>query len=311
MKRELISTSRLAEICGVSQGTVDRALHDRAGISPKTKERILRVAREYGYRPNLHARSMKGGRSMLIGVVVFDLDNEFFAELVSRIEQVCTALGYYTIIMLTKRDPKRERQCLDNLYRMSVDGIVLCPINDGEEYGNFLRSLEIPTVTVGNRIAGIPYAGIDNRAAMGDATRHLLERGYQRLIYVMPTLHPDRNSFAQTERLLGAREAADGASVDLEIVSLEEALSLPVPTEPTAFLCASDLYALRLYRRAERDGFGLMGFDNLGIIDTVQIKLNSVSQDLSATAEYAVQGLLSPEENLPVIPHALVLRDKP
>ena len=79
MKRNIISTARIAEICGVSQGTVDRALNDRKGINPKTKEKILSVAKEYGYRPNIHASCIAGGRSMLIGVVVFDLKNQYFS----------------------------------------------------------------------------------------------------------------------------------------------------------------------------------------------------------------------------------------
>ena len=61
MKKNSISTTQLAQICGVSQGTVDRALNNRKGINPKTKEKILAVANEYGYRPNIHARSMAGG----------------------------------------------------------------------------------------------------------------------------------------------------------------------------------------------------------------------------------------------------------
>lgn len=100
MKRNGISTTQLAKICGVSQGTVDRALNGRKGISPKTKEKILTTAQKYGYRPNIHARSIAGGKSMLMGVVVFDLENQYFSDILTAIE---------------------------NLYLMSVDGIVLCP----------------------------------------------------------------------------------------------------------------------------------------------------------------------------------------
>lgn len=79
MKRNGISTVQLAKICGVSQGTVDRALNDRVGISRETKEKILCAAREYKYRPNIHARSVASGKSMLVGIVVFDLKNQYFA----------------------------------------------------------------------------------------------------------------------------------------------------------------------------------------------------------------------------------------
>jgi len=77
-----ITTTQLARICGVSQGTVDRALHDRGDISPKTRDYILSVAREYDYVPRV--QNGTNTTSMLIGVVLFDLYNEFFSKLAMR-----------------------------------------------------------------------------------------------------------------------------------------------------------------------------------------------------------------------------------
>ena len=94
MNFDSISTTKLAKICGVSQGTVDRALNNRPGISPSTKEKILKAAKEYGYKPNIHARSMAGGKSQLIGVVVFDLKNQYFCNILTRLEGYCSTLGY-------------------------------------------------------------------------------------------------------------------------------------------------------------------------------------------------------------------------
>ena len=74
-----ITTTQLARICGVSQGTVDRALHNRSGINPETRARILEVAKEYDYRPNIQMGDR--ANSMLIGVVLFDLYNEYFSKL--------------------------------------------------------------------------------------------------------------------------------------------------------------------------------------------------------------------------------------
>ena len=78
MKRfSKITTTQLARICGVSQGTVDRALHNRGGINPKTRERILEIAKEYDYHPCIQVEGQSN--SMLIGVVLFDLYNEYFS----------------------------------------------------------------------------------------------------------------------------------------------------------------------------------------------------------------------------------------
>lgn len=182
MKRNGISTTQLAKICGVSQGTVDRALNGRTGISQKTKEKILTAAQEYGYRPNIHARSIAGGKSMLIGVVVFDLKNQYFSDILTAIEKECALKGYSTIAMFTGKDERKEIACIDNLYHMSVDGIVLCPINKGEEYENYLLSLNMPIVTIGNKLENIPYVGIDNVLSMCETVEYVISKEYDKLI---------------------------------------------------------------------------------------------------------------------------------
>ena len=116
--KDSISTNELARICGVSQGTVDRALNNRKGISEKTKQRILDIAKEYGYKPNIHARSIAGGKSMLIGVVVFDLANQYFSDMLMNIEKYCAGKSYSTVVMFTDKDPQKEIECIKHLYHM-------------------------------------------------------------------------------------------------------------------------------------------------------------------------------------------------
>lgn len=127
-----ITTEDIARICGVSRGTVDRALNNRPGISPKTKEKVLKVAKELGYRPNMIACSLAKGHTMSIGVVVFDLNNEFFAQLLNSIEIRARELGYFTYLVLTQKDPKVEKECLSHLVDRNVDGIILFSINKGD-----------------------------------------------------------------------------------------------------------------------------------------------------------------------------------
>ena len=114
MKSTRISTTKISEICGVSQGTVDRALNNRAGINKNTKEKILNVAKEYGYRPNIHARSIAGGKSHLIGVVIFDLKNQYFSDFLTQVEFYCNCLAHSTVVIFTDKNPQKEIQCLLN-----------------------------------------------------------------------------------------------------------------------------------------------------------------------------------------------------
>jgi len=307
MKPHSISTTQLAKICGVSQGTIDRALNDRPGINPETKARILAAAKSYGYRPNIHARSMAGGKSMLIGVVVFDLNNPYFSDILTSITNYCSKRGYSTVVMFTDRDPEQEIECIQNLYHMSVDGIVLSPVGLGEEYENFLLSLELPIVTIGNRLERFPYAGIDNRRAMQEVTRHVLAEGYDHLIYVKPNLRGS-NTFGQDARLSAFLHCMQKEQADYVITDLAGAEAALLPHRRNAFVCPSDILAIQLLRTAQTHQAGIIGFDNICLIDTLGLKLDSVSYDLQLTAERTVEYILNQTPLDTPIPHRIVQR---
>lgn len=302
MKR--ISTNQLAEICGVSQGTVDRALNDRPGISPATRDRILKAAREYGYRPNPHARAMAGGKSMLIGVVVFDLRNQYFSDLLTAVEECAAQRGYSIVVVMTDKDPQREIDCVQNLYHMDVDGILLCPVQQGEAYENFLTSLQIPIVTFGNRLGSFPHVGIDDAGAMCEVISFAKSRGYDRLICVKPELA--HNASAQLERLRAFEQAARDA--DTAVCDVHTAEAALRPNRKNAFICSTDLYAVRLLRTAQKHGAGVIGFDNLHMIDELGLVLDSVAYDVTAAARTAVECIIDGKPVSGHVPHAIVRR---
>lgn len=307
MKNAKISTTEIAKLCGVSQGTVDRALNNRKGISPKTKEKILNVAKEYGYRPNIHASSMAGGKSHLIGVVVFDLANQYFSDILINIESYCASLGYSTVVMFTDKDYKKEVECIQNLYHMSVDGIVLCPANCGEEYERFLLSLGIPVVTIGNKLNRIPYVGIDNALATKEALEGVLEKGYKKLIYVKPELQ-QRNTFAQTQRLNSFIAVCENANVNYVVTDLFNGEKELEAHTPCALICPTDIYAIKLLPIAQRHGAGIIGFDNIRLIDDLGLILDSVSYDVPLTAKTAVDHIVNGVPIQDSIPHQVMRR---
>lgn len=307
MKRQSISTTQLAEICGVSQGTVDRALNNRPGINPETKKKILAAAKAYGYRPNIHARSMAGGKSMLIGVVVFDLNNPFFPDVLNSITKYCSDRNYSTVVMVTDRDPEREIQCIQDLYHMAVDGIVLYPVGSGASYERFLQSLEIPVVTIGNRLDQIPYAGIDNYRAMVDAVQYVLGQGYERLVYVKPSLK-GTNTFAQDERLRAFTDYASEQGIPFAVTDLAGAEEALQDGKRNAWICPTDVLAIRLLQKAQMQGIGIIGFDNIRLIDAMGLKLDSVSYDIELTAKQVVDYIIDNGAIGQAIPHRIVNR---
>ena len=307
MKNTRISTTKIAEICGVSQGTVDRALNNRKGISPKTKERVLKVAKEYGYRLNIHASSIAGGKSQIIGVVVFDLNNPYFSDVLMNVEGYCTSLGYSTVVMFTDKDYEKEIRCIENLYHMSVDGIILCPVNSGIEYENYLLSLNIPIVTIGNKLSGIPYIGIDNKLAIKDVVMSLQEKGYKKLIYIKPNL-VQRNTFAQTERLDSFSTNCEKVKMDFVITDMDHVEKELSINNSCALVCPTDIYAIKLLRVTQKYKAGIIGFDNLRLIDELELQLDSISYDIALTAQKAVNYIVNKTPITDSIPHKIIKR---
>jgi DNA-binding LacI/PurR family transcriptional regulator len=125
-------------MCGVSQGTVDRALNNRPGISKKTRRRILETAEKIGYRPHFLARSLAKGRTMTIGLIVLDLYNRFFAQLVNSIEYNARQQDYFVYLTLTGKDGNTEKACIEHLMSRQVDGLILLTVNKGLEFGKMI-----------------------------------------------------------------------------------------------------------------------------------------------------------------------------
>ena len=182
-----ITTKDLAQLCGVSRTTIHRALNGTGRIKPETKEMILQVAKEHGYRPDLLATGLAKGQTYNIGVVVLDVKNRYFAQMLSTISTEAYARGYGVNITLHGGDAGTEREQLTRLADYRVDGIILSSVNEGEAYRTFLESLHRPIVSVDNRIAdGIPFVGIDQRAAVREAVQRAAEKGYERIVFVCP-----------------------------------------------------------------------------------------------------------------------------
>jgi LacI family transcriptional regulator len=324
-----ITSKELARICGVSIGTVDRAMNDRPGINPETKEKILRVSREVGYRPHLVARSLKTGKTMTVGIVVYDLDNRFFAQLVNAVERTAKESEYFVYLTLSDHDLSQERGCLEHLAGLSVDGILIVPTNRGNEFIQFLTSLHVPVVTIGNKISqAIPFVGIQDREAMRRAVELVAQKGYRRIIYVSPPLSykGKENIYEVEERFEGFREAVKALAVESVVLREKHfagSLSDVVRNghTRTAIMCTSDIYALQCLEHLSSWGMrvpedvGLIGFDDIDILKYVKPALTTISYPVAEIAKQAFtllkrlmegeKGIISP----PLVESNIVVRE--
>ncbi len=319
-----ITVNQIASQCGVSRTTVLRALNG-GSVRKETRDRILAVAEENHYRPNLLARSLNHGRTMSLGVVTINVENLFFVQSLNVIHKTADKKGFFTSIVVCDENREMEQQLIQGLADRQVDGILISPISKGKEFEQFLLSLHIPVVCMGNQVADtITTVRVDEQKAAEDAFRLIASKGYQRIVFVCPPLELEKkeNIFSHKQRLKGVQKAcADYPEIDTEIIGncsyLEKAAELiGEKAGKTAFLCSGDTYALNLLRWAQQNGknvpgdFGLMGFDDISILDYVTPKLTTVSTNLEGVASSAVNELIEQIDSECYTPKTILLNYK-
>jgi LacI family transcriptional regulator len=308
-----VTIKDLAKYCGVSPGTVDRALNNRPGIKLKTKKSILEAARLLNYRPDLTARSLVKGRTMTLGIVLFDLYNRSFAQLLNAVELKARELGYHLYIALTDKNSDNEKQCLEYLVNHKVDGIILFTVNQGKEFEEYLQGFSIPIITIFNFLSDKwDYIGIRERSSMRDVANYIVNRGYKNFVYICPPLKylGKSNMYTQEERLKGFLEGLTmkGIVEPPLIIKhndyLEELEEIDfIKNNKTAIVCSCDLYALEVMNYLKAKGLeipkdvGLMGFDNIDVLKYITPKLTTVEYPVECIGIKAAESLVNKIEH--------------
>ena len=322
----------IARAANVSINTVSRALNNKGDVKKETRERILAVARELDYVPNLLARSLLHRRTRTIGVVVTDSANPFYAQLLRGVED-CTASGGYNIILCNSDEkPEREAAALAILKEKRVDGLLITPASTS---GSFLASLErydLPLVLVNRSTddAEVDYVKTDNVHGARLAIGRLLSRGRRRLCYLGG---PPRISSA-VERLQGCQDAVREARLPEESLRVvETALHmedgylrmkgiLEQQERPDGVFAYSDIIAIGAMKAIREAGLrvpadiAVVGYDDIEIASYLEISLTTIRQKRYElgwkSAELLISRLTEGEKHRPqhvVFAPELVVRD--
>lgn len=318
-----ITVNQIAEKCGVSRTTVLRALNNRGSVSEPTKKKILSVAKEYNYRPNLIARSLHHGRTMSLGIVTINIENMYFVQSLNIINKEADKRGYFTNIVVCDESLEWEKKLIQGLAERQMDGILISPINKGKEFEEFLLSLNIPVVCLGNQVSdNITTVQVNEMDAAVDAVELIVSKGYRNIIFICPPLavKKEQNIYVHEQRVLGFGSAlAKYPDITSFVVGEKEFLPavkkiLDGKKEKTAFLCSGDSYALNIMRWARKNGlsipkdFGLMGFDNISTLEYVSPKLTTVSTNVEGVAATAITELLAQIEAEDYAPKSIYLK---
>lgn len=204
----------VAHQAGVSLATVSRVLNGSTTVDPAMTRRVQEVAAQLKYQPSRAARTLAGHSSSLLGLLVTDMQNPFYINLIRGVEEVAQQHGYLLIVCNTLEDPQREQQYIEELAAEPIAGAIIVPTQGQAPGLSLLKERRIPMVAVDRRVQDRTTDSvlIDNISAGREAVMHLIDNGYRRIAVIGgPKAVTNTN-----ERVLGYRLALQEAGISFD-----------------------------------------------------------------------------------------------
>lgn len=305
-----VSVRDVAAAASVSVGTVSNVLNRPAKVAPATVERVMKAIHDLGFVRNDAARQLRAGRSRSIGIVVLDVGNPFFAEVVRGAEARAAEEGMSVLVGNSDENPDREDGYLDLFREQRVNGVLITPASDDLPRLQRVQDAGVPVILVDSEVGDGRFASVAVDDVEGGhlAAAHLLAAGRRRLAYVAGPL-----SIRQVaDRLDGARravEAVDGA--ELEVVETSALTVLngrsagaalaarPIAERPDAVFAANDLLAVGVLQALNAapdvsvpEDVALIGYDDIDFATSTTVPLSSVRQPAHLLGYTAVDLLM-------------------
>ena len=298
----------VARRAGVSISTVSLALNQSGPVSVETHDKVWNAAREVGYAPNALAQSLKLGRTRLIGMVLGDVANPFFARFLRAVERLAIAENHLVIVSDTEGDIDHERAMLTHLRGQRVAGIILNPLGSGPDYVAFLHDLPMPIVAIDQRVEGLAcdFVASDSVLAAAMLTEHLIRLDHRRIALIsgIPGL------WTSEMRIKGFEDTMRGAGIEVDPAlvvcghyhgrrAYEQTMRLLTQaTRPTAIVAANNVMALGALQAINDLGFrcpediSLTSIDDVPWGDVIRPRITMVVQPITELARIAGEWLL-------------------
>jgi LacI family transcriptional regulator len=300
----------VAHYANVSPMTVSRTLRDDSLVLPETRARVMEAVAALGYRRNEAARNLRLGRTTgLIGVVIANLANPFYAQLALGIESYAGERGLRVVFANSGEDIERERQLVHDFAGRRLDGLIAVPTANRHDHLSPAKLSNMPVVLAAsppNRIT-VDSVILDDFGGTWEATRALISRGHTRIGFLgLPS-----STWTGSERFRGYSAALDEANIDIEerlirrkqpdvgtAVAVSNAL-LDQPDPPTALFAANNRNTIGAYRaiHARNSDTALAGFDDFEFADLLNLPLIVVSYDARELGRQAARLLCEQLDN--------------
>ena len=304
------SLTEVARLAGVSIATVSRAISHPDQVAPSTRKTVQQAMQTLGYKPNRVARRLRqrGGKRHLLGLIIPDIQNPFFAELARGVEDVAYANEFAVMLCNSDEDLKKEAFYLDVMRAESVDGIILPPINDRDSEVIKMAESGMPVVTVDRSLDHplISKVEVDNRQGSWEAVSHLIKLGHRRIGLITGRLNVStaKDRKAGYEDALrshdlplnpdyihvGDNKQASGAALATEMLELAE--------PPSALFVTNNLMAVGAIEAIHRRGLkipgdvAIIGFDDLPWAEALDPPLTVVRQPAYEVGQAAAELLI-------------------
>jgi LacI family transcriptional regulator len=297
----------IARRAKVSTATVSRTINHVPSVDPQLAKRVWKVVEELGYYPNTQARALVSGRSRIFGLVVSEITNPFFPEIVQAFEDIAVQHNYEILLTSTVHNPKRMEIAVRRMIERRVDGVAILTFGMEDSLVDDLRFRKVPLVfvDVGPHVPGVSNIRVNYQHGIRQAVQHLAALKHTRIAFVAG---PSTLKSAMARK--AAFEAAmqeTGLEVPPEMIvegdhRMEGGMRALVqlaglPQRPTAILCSNDMTAVGVMREAYECGIviprdlSLVGFDDIRLSQFTTPPLTTVQMSQTLLAEYAFQAL--------------------
>ncbi len=317
----------------VSIATVSRTINHVPTVDPVLAARVWKAVDELNYFPNTQARALVSGKSKLLGLIISEITNPFFPELIQEFEQVAVSRGYEILIGSTNYEPRTMELCARRMLERKVDGVAIMTFGVEEFILDRFTDEEIPVVFIdmASKQPDSSVLAVDYRAGIREAVQHLAVLGHRRIGFISGPLRlrsalGRKTAFLECMRQIGL--AADPQwivegthTLDGGRDAMQHILSLPV--WPTAVMCSNDMTAIGVQHALFEanlkvpDDFSLVGFDDIHLAEYTIPPLTTIRMSCNDLAKAAVASLLTqmqpvdqrpPSAGKSIVPTRLIVR---
>lgn len=310
-----ISLKDIAEAAGVSTALVSFVLNGKEKeyrVGEETAQRILKIANEMNYQPNLAAKSLRSGKTKTIGLVVSDISNPFFSQLARVLEDEAAKRGYTVLFGSSDEDTEKMNRVVSSLINKGVDGLMIVPCENSEKFITSLVNNNIPIVLFDRYFPDInvSYVALNNFNAAYISTKYLLDNGYNAPCMVAY----DINLIHMKERIRGYKKAMENAgkksSINVAFLkqdtprkSADRILPKMIDAGVDAFLFGTNMISLACLYTIKDMGneviskIGLAGFDGNPVFDFFQVPISYIQQPIDVLVKKALGILIDSISN--------------